>query len=208
MLAMALPHSSFVWITDSSALPDPVLAAYSAWLGDDERQRCTSFVRVERRRQFLTGRALLRRALGQLLGVGPAAVVLRERPGQGPALAFPAAPAAGFSISHSGSWVACAVSMDTSLGLDIERIDPERDLLALAEHAFEPEEVERLRLHNAQELTRAFYRMWCEHEARIKLAGSAVTTYNFEYPALSGSLVSARPLVAAPVIEIVSLGLD
>ncbi|WP_229440564.1 4'-phosphopantetheinyl transferase superfamily protein [Massilia sp. BSC265] len=194
-----------MWLTETGTLPDDALAAHVSWLGEGERRRHTGFVRAERRRQFLAGRVLLRLALGRLLGVAPAGILLHERPGQAPVLTSPTASAVGFSISHTGPWVACAASTETALGLDIERIDPQRDLLALAEQAFGPDEVERLRAHGTQERLPLFYRMWCEQEARIKLGAPVGAMVAFERAGLSGALACAATLAAMPEIEFVSL---
>jgi 4'-phosphopantetheinyl transferase len=195
-----------VWLVDAAAVPEPVLAHYAAWLGASERARCARFVRAERRRQFILGRALLRLALGRLLARDPSTIALTERPGQAPSL--PCAPALDgcFSISHSGPWVACAASAHTRLGLDIERIDPARDVLALAEHAFDAAELAALRSCAAGQQHAAFYRMWCAHEAGIKLGAVSAIDYPLAAPGLAGALACGAPLTAPP--RLVQVRLD
>ncbi len=121
---MGAAGSAVIWLVDAGRL--------------GEALRHGRFLRRERQRQFLVGRLLLRQADGQLLGVAPHTLRLGERPGRAPHLALADATLAVpfFSLSHSGPWVACAVSADTALGLDIEMLDSARDLLALAEQAF------------------------------------------------------------------------
>lgn len=194
-----------VWLADIGALAPPALERYAIWLSESERARLDRFSRAGRRRQFLAGRALLRQALGRLLDLPPHEVVLRERPGQAPALELPASSGVGFSISHTGPWVACAVSRDTALGLDIECIDPGRDLLAIAEHAFEPVQVARLRACGEAQRVAEFYRLWCSHEARIKLGQPGGALHLFEHPGLAGALACARPLAVPPALTLVSL---
>jgi 4'-phosphopantetheinyl transferase len=195
---------TLLWLLDTGPLSDAALDGCAAWLGQDERRRCGRFVRPERRRQFIAGRVLLRLALGRLLGLPPRDIVLRERPGNAPALDTPAPAAPGFSISHSGPWVACAASTVSRLGLDIERTDPGRDLLALAGQAFGPGAVAQLGMLEEADRVRAFYRMWCLHEAHIKLGapGGAdfadYADYAYEVPGLAICLSAAQPLAAAP----------
>jgi 4'-phosphopantetheinyl transferase len=198
-------HQTLLWLLDSGALSDTTLSGYAAWLGDGERQRCARFVRAERRRQFIAGRALLRLALGRLLGLAPRAIVLRERPGNAPVLDTPAPGGTGFSISHSGPWVACAASTVSRLGLDIERSDPRRDLLALAEQVFGLEAVSQLRALEEPARLQAFYRMWCLHEARFKLGGASAADYVFEQAGLAMALSVDRPLAPAPSPVVVTL---
>ena len=194
---------TLVWLVDADALDAAALASYAGWLGASEQVRCARFVRAGRRRQFIVGRALLRLALGRLLGVSPEGIALTERPGQAPLLASPRF--AGFSISHSGRWVACGASLETALGLDIERIDPARDVMALAQQAFPAHDVDLLQACAPDALHATFYRMWCRHEARIKLGVTANMEYPVHIPGLAGMLACAAPLDAAPALALVRL---
>lgn len=69
-----------------------------------------------------------------------------------------------FSLSHSGGLVACAVSWQRGLGLDVERIRPlgARSL----RHALTPEE-----LHWASSDPERLIRLWTAKEAVLKAAG-------------------------------------
>jgi 4'-phosphopantetheinyl transferase len=199
---MAVPArgDTLLWLVDSAALPRSALEAGLGWLGEGERLRHARFVRAERARQFVAGRVLLRLAIGALLNVAPRTVELLERPGNAPALAFPERPALGLSISHSGPWVACAVSLEAPLGLDIERIDPARDLAALAEQAFGAEAAAALATLDEVPRLHAFYRQWCRHEAHIKLGLDGAHDHCFELPGLALVLSSTRPLEVQPVV--------
>lgn len=200
---MAPPPNALAWLVDSHAIDHDALASYAAWLGESERARCARFVRPERRRQFIVGRALLRLALGRLLGRAPQAIVLHERAGLAPAL--PGIADVGFSISHSGRWVACAAGRELALGLDIERIDPARDVMALAEQAFDAAQVLALQALSPELRQAAFYRMWCAHEARIKLGRPSVAEYRLELGELAGVLACGSVLAQAPVLTLVRL---
>lgn len=204
MNALAAQGATLLWLADAGALADAALAGYAGWLGPGERARCARFARAERRRQFIAGRALLRLALGRLLGVEARAIVLRERPGNAPALETAAPPATGFSISHSGAWIACAVSSVCPIGLDIERIDPRRDVLALAEQAFGTDCAASLHALDGAARVHAFYQLWCRHEARIKLGGPGAADYAFDLPGLGGALCAAAPLPAPPLPLVLS----
>ncbi|MDY0973652.1 4'-phosphopantetheinyl transferase superfamily protein [Massilia sp. CFBP9012] len=195
---MALTGHVLLWAVDADTVAPDVLERHAAWMGTSERERCMRFVRPERQRQFIVGRALLRRALAGLLKTEPAAIGLAERPGLAPALLMVAD--VGFSISHSGRWVACAAGAGISLGLDIERTDRERDFMSLAEHAFSVEEVAILRDSEPACRQAAFYRMWCAHEARIKLGCASVVEYPVALPGLAGVLACTQTLETAPVL--------
>jgi 4'-phosphopantetheinyl transferase len=206
-----MPARAAVWMVDADALAPADLQRYHAWLAPDEAARAQRFVRAERRRQFIAGRALARVMLAPLFGVAPAAVTLHERPGLGPAVAVPPAfgAAPGLCIAHSGRWVACAVSAQAALGLDIELRDPARDLDALAAQAFDGADLAQwtaLRAQGGSARVDAFYRLWSAQEARIKLnrphPGACMVLPHGE---LAVALCSDPPLACAPQLELVTL---
>ena len=188
---------------DSQGIEADALATYAAWLGESERARCARFMRPARRRQFLVGRALLRLMLGRLLVREPSTIDLHERTGLAPALQ--GVEDVGFSISHSGRWVACTTGRNVALGLDIECFDQTRDVLALAEQAFDVSEVAALRALAPVARHAAFYRLWCAHEARIKLGQPGVAEYPLDACGLSGMLVSREALAEKPLLTLVRL---
>jgi 4'-phosphopantetheinyl transferase len=194
---------TLLWLADIDTVGETVLASYASWLGASERHRCERFVRAQRRRQFIVGRALLRLMLARLLGLAPADVALDERPGNAPVLVGASSPAVGFSISHSGPWVACAASLESAVGLDIERIDAGRDILALAEQAFDPATAAAVRACTGEARVQAFYRHWCLYEAGIKLAQASAADHVYMRSGLVLALRCARPLAVAPRLDVI-----
>ncbi|RNF30448.1 hypothetical protein NM04_12610 [Massilia aurea] len=200
---MVSASEGLVWICDARDVGPAELDDYCEWLSESERSRLGGFTRPERKRQFIVGRVLLRHALARLLRVAPRDIDLVERPGLAPILA--SSCTTGFSISHSGQWVACAAARGTALGLDIERIDSSRDVMALAEHAFDASDIIALKANAPSLRHSAFYRMWCAHEARFKLGSPNAIEYPLESRELAGMLASANPLAPAPVLTPVRL---
>jgi 4'-phosphopantetheinyl transferase len=76
-----------------------------------------------------------------------------------------------FNLSHSGELTLIAVSCGRDVGVDVERLKPERELVALAERALGPEEAAAVRSAGDPERTRLFYELWTRHEARLKCLG-------------------------------------
>lgn len=197
-----MARATLLWLADVNAVSDASLQRYLGWLTPGEQARHGRFVREQRRRQFVAGRVLLRMALAPLLQVQPQQVMLEERNGLAPRLltAAPGGTAPGFSISHSGRWVACAVA-EHAVGLDIEVRDPARDLDALAKQAFEADEMARwqqMRHWEAAERIEGFYRLWSEKEARFKL-GMAVGGHCVTLPHEELSVVLCSPVEMASV---------
>lgn len=139
------------------------------WMGPGERHRHAAFLRPERQRQFLVGRALLRRALSDLLHRPASSFVIEEQSGLPPLVSD---TAARISLSHSGPWVACAVSKDIALGVDIEQLDDTRDVMALAQQAFDEHEYALLAAAPVDRRARCFYDCWSRKEALFKLGAA------------------------------------
>lgn len=200
-----------LWMVDADAVTDAGLQRLRGWLSPGEMARHQRFVRAQRQRQFIVGRVLLRMALGRLLGVTPQEIRLEEQVGKAPRLVAPLPQGVqpGFSIAHSGRWVACAVSAQTALGVDIEMKDAARDLNALAAQAFDAAEMAqwaRLQTLSEPERTEGFYRLWSEKEARFKL-GVAAGGHCLLLPhaELSIALCTEQPLDQPPALEVMPL---
>lgn len=194
-----------IWLLDARSVDEALLATSISWLSPGELARHARFMRPQRQRQFVLGRALLRTVLGQALGVPPAAIVLEERAGQAP---LSPAGAPSFSLSHSGHWIACAVSRQTALGLDIEMMDKGRDVLALARQAFGDAVADSLAAMPRDAQLASFYRRWSEFEARYKLGGEAAeaaSCVTLAHPELSIVLCSAAPLADLPDLQVAAL---
>jgi 4'-phosphopantetheinyl transferase len=192
-----MTHSA-AWIVDAREVDDAWLSAHGGWLDAPDAVRFSRFVRRERQRQFLIGRVLLKQELGRMLGVAPRAISLSAQAGKGPELAWPQGGPISLSVSHSGPWVACAASQSTALGLDIEVIDPARDVLALAEQAFGPAEAAWLAARPDASRVPDFYEKWCEHEARIKLGLDHCHTYVLRHPGVAAVLCTRDALAITP----------
>ncbi|HVD39445.1 MAG TPA: 4'-phosphopantetheinyl transferase superfamily protein [Solirubrobacterales bacterium] len=85
-------------------------------------------------------------------------------------------PRLAFNLSHSGDLALVAVARDREVGVDVERVKPERDLVALAERALTPEAAAAVRKATEPERAHLFYELWTRHEARLKCLGVGLAT--------------------------------
>ena len=138
----------------------PALDATRRTLSHAERRRYLRFASRRRAREFLAGRWLLAASRRAWRGHGGAS-----------------------SISHSGGWVACALSARGVPGVDIEPM-VKRDFAALGEWAF-PEDWEP-----TDDAPRAFYGRWTRYEARLKSVPA--TTYRERTWFIDGVALSVR----------------
>jgi 4'-phosphopantetheinyl transferase len=117
-----------------------------------------------------TSRWPLRTVLARYLDEDPAAIELRAGEHGKPALADTAARL-DFNLSHSGPLALIAVASGLELGIDVERIKPDRDFLALAERWLGPDETALLREREPTDRASAFYAAWVRREALLKCGG-------------------------------------
>ncbi|MGW1838144.1 4'-phosphopantetheinyl transferase family protein [Streptomyces sp. NPDC002067] len=129
------------------------------------------------RLQHAGGRVLVRRVLGAELGVPPRRVPLARGAGGRPCL-DPGAPGArapyDFNISHSGPYVALAVTSGMRVGVDIERLAARDASAALARRLFTPHERTLLTRPGSPRHLARWYRIWTTREAHAKARGAGV----------------------------------
>ena len=124
------------------------------------------------RARYVTGRTLLRRQLGRMLGRDPLDVPIVEDPDGKPALAE---PVLSFNVSHAGDLIAIAVSRPRRLGVDIERIRPDFDPGVVTESLFDTADRDAIACAMARDGARAFFRYWTRYEALVKARGDGLT---------------------------------
>ena len=145
-------------------------------LDAEERARAARFVFERDRHQFIAAHALLRLLLQQLAG-GPAAA-WRFTVGAHGKPALHAAHGLGrlaFNISHTGGAVACAMTLDHAIGVDIEDLGRRGRLLEIADAYFAPDELVLLRAAPAAAQRETFFRLWTLKEAYIKAHGDGLS---------------------------------
>jgi 4'-phosphopantetheinyl transferase len=147
-------------------IADPDLAT----LDDNERTHAARLRFEADRRAYLNAHLALRGVLAGLVGVEPGAL----RFGRGPH-GKPSLPGSGlaFNLSHSGP-VGLLVAGSSALewGIDIERIRPLPDALAVARRVFTPAEQEAIWREPPDHQLRAFMTLWTRKEACLKAIGS------------------------------------
>ncbi len=163
--------SATLWLLDGSSVPEKDVAFFVRQLGASEAHRYVSFIRRERQRQFLLARMLLRLVVSSVTALPAHAIAIVERDSDGPVLVLPDSRSLQlkFSLSHSRNWIACVLSSNGTLGVDIELQDATRDVIPISYLAFHPEEHSWLLSQPDAARRSAFYQLWCTREALYKL---------------------------------------
>lgn len=77
-----------------------------------------------------------------------------------------------FNVSHSGEWVVLAIGRNRNIGVDVEKIRREMDVMSIASRYFTPEEAALI--ESAEDRHGLFFHHWARKEAYIKAIGSAL----------------------------------
>lgn len=173
--AAADEYQTRIMLARVSALVEKVPADPPSWLGAQERIRFGLLSSAHQRRQFLAGRALARQAYAIAAAPGSAFPGLTA-PEQGPPGWLTGPEGEGvplkLSLSHSGDWVACALSC-VRVGVDVQVSTRSRDVLALADLVCTPDERQWLTAREGQARQDGFHALWALKESGFKAWGLA-----------------------------------
>ena len=164
-----------IWILSLSA-GMPQTPTLRPLLSDDEIRRADRFYRASDGSRFIVAHAALRLILSDRVRTDPKELRFETGPQGKPALVHrPDAPDIRFNLSHSGDRAAIAVTRRREVGIDIERLAPERSNLAIADRFFSSTEIAALRrLPDADRVT-GFFNCWTRKEAYIKARGEGLS---------------------------------
>jgi 4'-phosphopantetheinyl transferase len=151
-----------VWFADLDALP-----SRREVLSRDEIERAERFRFEHHRERFIRCRAWLRQLLAEALDRNAAVIEFRYG-----AQGKPEIDDLHFNVSHSANIAVIALSREQPIGIDVESIDGERDVVALANTAFSVEERAVLATMTHEDQIAAFFRGWTRKEAYLKLLGT------------------------------------
>jgi 4'-phosphopantetheinyl transferase len=138
-------------------------------LSQPEQERAQRRTHPEARLHSVIGRGCLRVLLGAALQVDPREVPLVTGSNGKPLLVD---NELAFNVAHSGNCILIALCHGTSVGIDIEQINPEMDYLPVAQDSLTPAEFSHLlAIADPAKRRRTFYRFWVRKEAIAKADG-------------------------------------
>ena len=147
-------------------------------MSDSRRSKCDGLKTEDDKKRCITADRLLREVLSEFTGKKPDYFVFKETETGKP---YCTNADVYFSISHSGDYVAVAVSASCEVGVDIEKL---RHVKAAVMRMFCNErdcefirgssDVNELLLTEPDVLER-FFRVWTFKEAAVKLTGEGIT---------------------------------
>jgi len=155
--------------------PSPARAQQDlALLSREERERYRRQTDA-RRAEFCSAHALLRRTLSLYADLEPPDWRFASDPMGKPAIVNPPADAPlTFNLSHTRGLVACVVSRETALGVDVESSQRPRSYSLLADRVLAPGEREAWKNLPVSEQAGRFLDYWTLKEAHLKAQGTGI----------------------------------
>jgi 4'-phosphopantetheinyl transferase len=160
------PGEIRVWLVhldrlDQARLPPPT---------EGETARAARFRTEELQGRYMAAHRALRAILQQETGAPPLkfAVTKHGKP------YLPEMPEVNFNLSHSREMAAVAVARGVEVGIDVERLRPLRDYMAIAERFLPPTAAAEFAAAFEPDPEREFFRRWTRSEAMWKAAGIGI----------------------------------
>jgi 4'-phosphopantetheinyl transferase len=168
-LSPEIPH---IWVVELS-VAEGSLVAYYGLLSKDERNRAARFKFNKDRNKYIICRGALRELSAKYLKMNPKEIVFEYSEFGKPK--FTHKTSVRFNVSHSGDFALIGFIENHSIGVDIELIKYDFDVLEIAHNFFSRKEMEALQGMpiNLQHI--GFFRCWTRKEAFIKAEGSGLS---------------------------------
>ncbi|MCX7050175.1 MAG: hypothetical protein NTX50_32405, partial [Candidatus Sumerlaeota bacterium] len=172
---MILPTNEIhVWLAPASAVTQEGLEQCWKYLSEDEKQRASRYRALAPKNEFVWARGVLRKLLGDFLGIHPRDVHLRLGPHGKPELSPDHHADIEFNLSHSrglsenktlrqspgGAAVALAFAQNIALGIDLEPISSSEPDASLLSAILTPNEIEIYHALEPHLKPPAFARAW------------------------------------------------
>lgn len=163
------PNHLHIWSTE---LTPASVAEDLHLLSEDERERANRYHFPIHRQRYIAARAMLRKILSFYIHLTPERITFSYSANEKPSLQLDSD--LNFNLSHSGDIAVYALTLNHSIGIDIEKTQTSFNQ-NLAERFFSPQEYEMLKSRPEQEQANSFYRIWARKEAIIKANGKGLT---------------------------------
>ena len=163
-----------VWLAQPDEIRPPhLLRQYHALMNEVERRKRSRYRLEKHRHECLVTRALVRTTLSRYCPeVGPAAwkfvQVGNGRPEPAPGLTR---HPLRFNLSHTDGLIACAVTLNRAIGVDVESLERRGETVAIADRYFAVSEVRALHAQPAERQRERFFSYWTLKESYIKARG-------------------------------------
>lgn len=168
-MMLPAPGTVAVWWLQLREVSAVALARWLPLLDEEEQAKAVRFRFEADRRQYIAAHALARVMLAFHVGSRPNELRFRREVGGRPELEGKGE--LRFSLSHTRTLVACAVSNIDAVGLDVEACNRGEASLDIAQTYFAPAEAQLVRDFGPD----TFLRLWTLKEAFLKATGEGLS---------------------------------
>jgi len=157
-------------------LPEARLDELAPLLAEGELARAHRFRLPRDRSRYVAARGQLRILLARCLDRVPKDVAIEVGPDGKPEVRpVPGSRRLQFNLSHTDGVGVLAIGIEDELGIDVERIRPLPDALAIAERFLATGEILALRAAADEARPETFLRLWTRKEAVVKSFGRGLS---------------------------------
>ncbi|MEU6477896.1 4'-phosphopantetheinyl transferase superfamily protein [Streptomyces sp. NPDC047017] len=191
-----------VWQIDLDDAMRRSAAPLRAALSPEERLRAARMPDPVLRSRFEAARGAARHILGRCLGRPPARLTWHTGRWGKPRIAG-SEGIVRFNLSHSGGHALLAVTGPRDIGVDLERAQPGRDIVALSHRYFPAEESALVAEAAGDRRHLVFLTLWARKEACTKAAGTSLLGHGLRLavttaPAAGGTVLAHDPTRRLP----------
>ncbi|ARN76393.1 hypothetical protein BST96_12295 [Oceanicoccus sagamiensis] len=163
-----------IWRTDIAQVPRTLLPRYYQLMSAQEQVRNQRYRTEALRDGDAITRALARTVLSRYADIQPAQWSFTKGKHGKPEVNNPGIDLR-FNLSHTSQVVACVVTRQHDIGLDIEHIERNNNVLAIADRYFSPSELTDLFSLPADQQKDRFFDYWTLKEAYMKADGRGIS---------------------------------
>lgn len=170
-------NQAHLWLIYPDMITDPdILKSFHAILSDEEQEQHRKFVFEKDRYIYLVAHAFVRFCLSQYAEVEPAEWIFRKNRYGKPYTdhCINGLPLK-YNLSHTHGLIACIVTLQHEVGVDVERIVQDESRIEIAESYFSDIEYDVLAALSFDDQNRRFYDYWTLKEAYIKAKGAGLS---------------------------------
>ncbi len=158
--------------------PEALVEQLASTLSPDERARAARFHFPRDKRRSIVARGSLRAILSGYTGVPVNLLEFSYSPKGKPSLAQPEHAHIYFNLSHSDELALYAFTLDSEIGVDVEKMRVLEDARQIALSFFSEREYDSLLQVSGEELYHTFFTYWTRKEAYIKGSGEGLELLN------------------------------
>lgn len=160
-----------IWVSNPQSIqPAEALQLYKPLLTPKELTRQQRYQFAKDQHDALITRALIRTVLSHYANISPQdwRFILGEK--DKPAIEKPPLPLT-FNISHTKGLIVCAVTLEHDIGIDVEYLERQSDILNIADRYFSSSETKELFSLPSDQQNSRFFDYWTLKESYIKAWG-------------------------------------